>query len=225
MHDDDFTTIRNHPERSLATALWALQRGLPLGRAMTDLERKTVAVAACSPTHHLTITSKLGRPEFMDRFADLKKRIKRRRGPLIYVGVAAAGLGDGGYHAHLLLWGYQHLPPLHGDLRDLGLGWPHIERIRTRPGPALDALTTTAYVLGQEEPVFGSRKHCENGERPRSKRRFLTPHRATLAKHHPQLLAALDAASDPTVPDEALLSRLPSLDNKDNKEVPRLSRF
>ena len=78
----------------------------------------------------------------------------------------------------------------------------------------MDALATTAYVLGQEQPVFSGKKHLENAERPRSKRRFLTPQRGTLAKHHPQLFAALDVANDPTVPDEALLSRLPSLDEE-----------
>ncbi len=67
----------------------------------------------------------------MKRFAALKTRIERRRGrPLIYVGAATSGNRDGGYHAHLLLWSYQHVAALRGDARELGLGTIKIEQIR-----------------------------------------------------------------------------------------------
>ena len=218
----DFPTMRNHPERHPELALWAMRRGLPMGRPLTDLERMALAVASCRPTHHLTITSALAeRSEFLGAFAALKKRITRRRArPLIYVGTVANGLGDAGYHAHLLLWGYQHLRILKGEARAVGLGHLHIERVRQEPYPAIESVLATTYVLGQEQPVFGSGKYLDNKARARSKRRFLMPQRQTLAEHRPQLLAALDVAIDPTVPDDALLSFLPSLDIEDNPETP-----
>jgi hypothetical protein len=107
------TTIRNHPERFLATTAWALARGRPLGRPMTLHERLVVAVIAAHPTHTLTLHSRdASRSDMTALFRRLVKRINRgvakrsprRPVPLIYVATVARAEGGDGFHAHALLW-------------------------------------------------------------------------------------------------------------------------
>ena len=148
----------------------------------------------------------------MRGFRALKNRRRRDgRGTWIYVGYrVASSSGAAGYHLHLLLWESVHIISLNTDLAELGLGKAHIEKLEPLAGvdPFVNAMGAVAYVLGQEEPVFGTAKHRQNLPRPKSKRALLKPQDRTLQARKPELLLALNRAKDPTVPDDALLQPL-----------------
>jgi hypothetical protein len=212
-------TIRHHPERFLSLTAWATARGYPLGRRMTKHERRVVAVISAHPTHTMTLTSASSTHEEMaDQFRGVVKHLNRwleKRSPqnpkrLVYVATLASARDSGRYHAHALLWTYVHAPTLHGICREVGLGRPTLRKLPDRPAGDIHYWTQVAYVLTQDEPAFGTEKHLENESRPVSARRLLYPQRATLERHCPQLLSALEDANDPTVPGETLLSRLPN---------------
>ena len=197
---------------ALAVLLPRVQAGLDLDRRLTRTERLAIGVAACRPTHVLTIHSKLERPEFMREFAKFKKRYRRDRyRPLIYIGKVAAGKGGGGYHVHLLLWQSLNYNALHGYVRGLTFGPPQVEQITLSEDPANLPLRVVAYVLGQEEPVFRSEEHARHRAHPKSAWRHIRPQRPTLERYQPKLLAALDIAESPAVPDGELWGRLSSL--------------
>jgi hypothetical protein len=217
----DWTTIRNHPERFLATTAWALARGYPLGRPMTPHERLAVAVIVAHPTHTLTIHSKdASCSEMTSLFRCLVKRINRgliKRSPrqptrLIYFATAACAQGSTRYHVHSLLWDYLHAPVLIGHCKALGLGMP---RLRQLPADRTDVnyWNQVAYVMTQHEPAFGTRHHERHEPLVRSARQFMYPQDATLRAHCPQLLSALQEANDPTVSDETLCASLPKFSN------------
>ena len=204
-------TMKQNPAGSLWTAGGALERGLPLERSMTYLERLAVAVAWTEPTHALTLTSTIeNRGEFAHFFRLLRQRVQRRTSrpkvPLIYVGSFACGNGDGGYHAHLLLWGYVSMKMLHPQLRELGLGLPEIKQITPDPH---NRLVATSYALSQHEPIFGHTRAHSHHDRDKGARRFTSPQRSTLARHHPKLLHALDVARDQSLSDKELCEALP----------------
>jgi len=161
------------------------------------------------PTYLLTITSAtLTRDELMRVFRAFKSRRRRDgRGTWIYVGTCVmSATGAGGYHLHLLLWGSVHINSLNDDLAELGAGRASIKPIKPSPGidPFANTLEVTAYVLGQEEPVFGTDNYQDNLARPKNKRALMRPQDSTLQKRKPELLIALDRAKDPAVPDDAV---------------------
>lgn len=220
--------------RDPTLAITALALGRPLARPLTEMERLTVAIATMArPTHFLTLDSPPGvdHTQAACEWGKLTKRIVRSRStrrPLIYVGSIAQS-GAGGYHAHMLLWEHLHLGMLRGHLRELRLGRPCIRHIPTTTFPAgpltiEDHVTslcnlaevgrTTAYVLGQHEPVFGSDHHRRHAARQRSKRRYLRPLAPTLETHKPELLAAVEAAKDRTVTDVQLVRGVPMFSNR-----------
>lgn len=200
--------VDSHPY-VLSVSVAKLQQGKPLTRRLTRSERLVVAVAACRPTHHLTIDSTLERRDFTREFAKLKQRLKRDRGrPLIYFGTIAAGKGKGGYHGHFLVWQSLHYNTLHRHLRELDLGSAHVEPIALDLNPAVFPLRVVAYVVGQEEAVFASDEHARHQSRLKSGRSFLHPQRTTLARYGPQLLVALDLAKTPAVSDVELYRRV-----------------
>jgi hypothetical protein len=211
--------VGRHPERCTALALPALQRGEPLGRPLTLMERLALAVTATKPTHHLVITTVGGsQGDLMDMFRRLVRRIERRRSsrlPLIYFGTVAEGTYEGGFHMHLILWEYQHMPMYHGQMRALGLGVPNIEMID--PLTPDNVLRVVAYVLGQQESVFGTRKHLANRPRDPFKRRYIHPQLKTLERYHPELFVALSLAEDKSVSDETLFAELPRFIREDKE--------
>ncbi len=141
-------------------------------------------------------------------FRAFKSRRRRDgRGSWIYVGnCVMSTTGDAGYHMHLLLWESMHVNSLNDDLAGLGAGKAYITKIEPSAGigPLANVLDVTAYVLGQEESVFGRDNYLENIPRPPSKRALLMPQRKTLQERKPELLLALDRAKDPAVPDDAV---------------------
>jgi hypothetical protein len=191
----------------------AILDGIPLGRRLTRQERLTIAVAACAPTHHLTITSNLSRDEVLHRFGLLKRRWATVRGyPWIYVGTCVVTAdGKAGHHLHLLLWEQVFMKTFNRHLKDLGFGHAKIDQIKPRDGtdPFTAAFGITAYVLGQEEAVLGAKDHLENQRRPKGERAFLMPQRSTLAARNPKLLEARDDARNPALTDDQLIQRLP----------------
>jgi hypothetical protein len=218
----DVTRMRNHPERYPALALAALQRGYPLGRPMTLMERLSLAVSSTLPAYQLTITTvAMAQPELARAFGLLVPRIERRKArkrvPLIYIGVYAMGTGDAGAHLHLLLWERPYMPSWHGQTKALGLGNPHVERVA--PMEPLNILRTVGYVLGQQEPVFGSRGHERHEPRLKNQRRFVQPQARTLEVHHRELFRATQLAKDQSVSDKTLFESLPTLNNKIRRSV------
>jgi hypothetical protein len=204
-----FTTAKTHPERSIHTAAWALQRGWPLGRAMTTGERLCVLIALTEPERHLTLgSSGMSRDVIARAWRKLVKRLHRqRRGdrPLIYLGAAVTARGGQRHHLHVLLWTYLHVPMLIGQAKAVGFGRPCI----TVPHSFQDALRVTAYALGQHEAVFGTRNHEKNEARELGRHRWLHPRHRTLEQHAPDVLSALKTAEDRSVPDSALIARVP----------------
>jgi len=213
------TTIRNHPERFVSTTAQALARGLPLGRPMTSTERRVVAVISAHPTHTLTLHSRdASHPEMTALFRRLIKRLNRYLAhrkplapvPVIYVATVPRARGSDGHHVHAILWDYIHAPTLIGHCKDLGLGKPKLGKLPASSVGDLDYWQQVTYVLAQQEPAFGSDEDRRHENRPRSARRLLYPQKPTLQRHCPQLLSGLEAANDKAVPDETLLSRLPT---------------
>lgn len=203
----------SNPECNSTMALLALQHGKPLGRELTLLERIALAVASTKPTHFLTLqTVSASQKELAKDFRLLLRRIERRKSrpdvPLIYVGGFAQGHGAAGYHLHLLLWGYQHMPMYHGQTNDLGLGNAHVVQIT--PTDPQNVLRVVSYALGQQESVFGTNQHTRHQPRERSQRRFNHPQRKTLAKHNRELFVALDLAKNQAVSDQTLFAELPT---------------
>jgi hypothetical protein len=188
-------TMRTNPERSLWTALGALERGLPLP-PLTEMENLTLAVAKAEPTHALTLTSAdMDQPEMARAFRLLVRRIERNAKtskPLIYFGVYAQGKGDGGCHLHLLLWGYAPQAVWRKHAEAVGLYANRPKRIDSyQPHNVARAV---GYTLSQNQSVFGSRKHLENQPKRKGQRRYITPQKRTLADHNPKLLSALNQA-------------------------------
>jgi hypothetical protein len=204
------TTMRNRPERCFWMTLGALQRGWPLGRKMTELERIALAVASTRPTYFVTIsTADATHEELARMFRELVPRVERRRStrkPLIYVRSFAQGLGNGGCHLHMLLWENPYICSYLGQSRELGLGRLDVQKIDSTP---VDALLHACYVLGQNEPVFGTNTHEHHQELGGGKRRFGYPQTKTLEKYRPELCCVLDLAKDRSVSDETLFSKLP----------------
>jgi hypothetical protein len=187
--------MRTNAERSLWTALGALERGLPLP-PLTEMENLTLAVAEAEPTHTLTLTSrKMTQPEMARAFRRLVRRIERNsKGPkpLIYFGVYAQSRGDGGCHMHLLLWGYAPQAVWRKHAEAVGLYAPRPKQINlSEPHNVQRAV---GYALSQNEPLFGSRKHLENKPKRKGQRRYVTPQKQTLATQNPKLLSALNQA-------------------------------
>lgn len=208
--------------------LRAISSGRPINRPLTEAERIAVAVAASEPTHLLTIDSAIHDRQTFDRaWRLLAKRLARRRPyrqPLVYFGSVAQGLGDGGFHVHLLLWEFLPAWMLHQQTHAVGLGHPKIQQIgasvlRRRPleelkndehySLLLERLYVTRYVVNQHEAVLGGSHHQRHQPRAAGKRRYLYPQAATLDRARPNLLAALKAARSPTVSDEELIRYLP----------------
>ena len=187
--------MRTNAERSLWTALGALQRGLPLP-PLTEMENLTLAVAEAKPTHTLTLTSAdMTQPEMAKAFRRLARRIDRHSKSskrLIYLGAYAQSKGDGGCHMHLLLWGYAPQAVWRKHAEAVGLYAHRPKQIKLSEPHNLER--TVGYVLSQHEPVFGSRKHLENEPKRKGQRKYVTPQKRTLATHSPKLLSALDQA-------------------------------
>jgi hypothetical protein len=197
------------PEAWWATQGWRLSTGRELDRPLTLMERMALSVAACRPTHFLTIDSSLDRAEFGRCFAKLKKRLRRDRyQPLVYVATLASGLGDGGCHAHLVLWKSLCFNRLAWQVEDVGFGQCRLSPVESYEEATGTPIRLASYVLGQHEPVFRSRHHVRHQERAKFARRFSHPQRPTLGRYHPELLAALDLAKNPAVTDQDLYARL-----------------
>jgi hypothetical protein len=202
----------------------AYRRGAELPRRLTRNERVALAVASASPTHHLVVTTaEHSREELAKAWRRFVRRIERRRGhkPLIYVGSFAKGYGNAGWHLHLLLWDWPHLPTYLGQAREVGLGWVVVRPIKQTP---IDALAAARYVLGQQEPVFGSRAHRRHVQRAKFERAFITPQRETLERWKPDLFVALNMAQSESVSDMELLVRLPNFINGTSKGTSRTAR-
>jgi hypothetical protein len=196
-----FATLLNHPEWTLPLTATALTRGYPLSRQMTRCERRLVAVVIAKPTNTLTIHSKdKSREEMARDFRCIVKRYERARGrPLIYVATVARAESGNGYHAHALLWQYVHAPCLAGWCKDLGLGWPKLERLAWEILGDPNDWAQVAYVLTQHDEAFGYTQRDRHEPIPKYARRLLYPQKRTLAKHCPDLLSALEMAKDPAV--------------------------
>lgn len=206
------TRLRNHPERHPVLVLWALRRGVPLGRRMTPMERVSLAVASARPTHHVTLgTRDMAQPELAEAFDRLKSRIghsrRSRSFRLLYFGVFAQGNGNGGCHLHLLLWQWPYIPVWLGHARGVGMGHPHFESIE--PSTPENVLRVVGYVLGQNESVFGTDKHQDNAPHPKHMRGFVKNEAATLTKHKPELLRAMELAKTKSLSDRRLYAELP----------------
>jgi hypothetical protein len=143
----------------------------------------------------------------MDR--SLAKRRPTNPRPLIYVANVAQSKGGRAFHVHVLLWEYIHSPVLIGHCKALGLGQPKLRQLPSDPTGDANYWQQVVYIVGQQEPVFGSDEFKRHEERPKFARRLLYPAPSTLKQHAPDLLSALQAAKDPSVPDEELLLRLP----------------
>jgi hypothetical protein len=200
------------PETRLISLLYGLPAGRRFSRRLTLAERLALTLADAKPQRHLTLTSvSLGRDELAAAWSLFRKRIAReRRMPdnLVYVGVPAQSAGNAGYHLHLLLWGgYLHDATLRGHARQTGFG----TNLRNTPigGSPRDKLSTTSYVLGQCESIFGSRHHLGNAARPKGKRAYLRPHDATLAAVAPEVLSAFDRAQSKHLSDDELAQSCP----------------
>ena len=173
---------------------------------MTDLERKTLAVAACSPTHHLTITSKLERADLMDhsrspheadqaatRTVHLRRGCRRgtrrwRLPPLHLLAMGVPASSDTAWGPPRIL-GLQVPPELNESrLTARSVGWTP-----SRPRPTY---------WGRSSRSSAAKSTLRMPSAPAPKASFLTPHRGTLAKQHPQLSAALEVTDHPTVPDK-----------------------
>ena len=104
-------TLQSHPldVGFPLRAVLAIFDGRDLGRRLTMHERLTLAVVSTSPTHFMTLSSKLeDREAFVQAFELFRQHLQRRspqpNHPLIYFGSLANALGDGGWHGHFLLW-------------------------------------------------------------------------------------------------------------------------
>jgi hypothetical protein len=203
----EFRKLVDSHDYASAIAIAQLAAGKQPTRALSDLERLAIAVAATRPLQMMNINSELSRNDFMVGFQNLKKRLLSGRRPLVYFGSVARGIGPAGYHGHFLLWSYIHYATLHGHVRDLGLGRLHGARIDYDRPQDLPGLRVTTYVLGQQEGVFLTTEHDRHRDRPKSTRRFMHPQRRTLERERPKLLTALDLAKDPTLSDVALFQR------------------
>jgi hypothetical protein len=198
-------------EACLDSLLHKLPAGRPFSRRLILAERLALTLADAKPQRHLTLTSvSLDRDELATAWSRFRKRIAReRRMPdnLVYVGVPVQSTGAG-YHLHLLLWAdYLHSATLKGHARATGFG-PNL-RIRRIGESPRDKVRTTTYVLGQCEAVFGSRHHLSNAARPKSKRAYLRPHDATLAKVAPEVLSAFHRAKAQHLSDDELAQTCP----------------
>ena len=189
-------TMRTNAERSLWTALGALQRGLPLP-PLTEMENLTLAVAEAEPTHTRTLTSAdMTQPEMARAFRLLLRRVEQHAHtpkPIIYLGVYAQGRGEGGCHLHLLLWGFTPQGVWRKHAEAVGLYAARPRQIDL--AQPQNAERAVGYVLSQNESIFGSRKHLENEPKRKGQRRYVTRQRRTLATHNPKLLSALDHAN------------------------------
>jgi hypothetical protein len=138
-------------------------------------------------------------------------RLDRRpyRTPWIYFGAMANGQGEGGCHFHLLLWEYLHLDALLGDVGELGLGGVDLKQVQASEENYIGTATIARYVLGQHEPVFGSKHHQRHQPRTRHQWRWLRRHSSLLAEENPKLLSAIEWAQDRSLTDEELVLRLP----------------
>lgn len=214
---DNPSPVRKKPRKlrddglvTLNRALSELHEGRAFERPLTPMERCVAAVAATSPTLHLTISSRLGHSEFMKAFAALKKRHQRNRSgkPLIYVGTVAQGYGDGGSHAHLLLWNFIYGWWLRGHAKAVGLGTARITKLPPIPSDSYwtpESWIKIAYVFGQHEPVFNNDAHFKHKDRQKSKHHIIKPSEVTLQKYKPELSAALNMAKDPDIADDQLI--------------------
>lgn len=191
--------MRTNAERSLWTALGALEHGLPLP-PLTEMESLTLAVAEAEPTHTLTLTSAdMDQPEMARAFRRLVRRIQRNSNgskPLIYVGVYAQSKDSRGCHLHLLLWGFAPQAVWRKHAEAVGLYANRPKWID--PSQPHNVERAVGYALSQNEPVFGSKKHRENQPKRKGQRRYVTPQKRTLAAHNPKLLSALNQAQSPS---------------------------
>ncbi len=204
-------SIVNRPMDSLWTTIAVVRRGLPLDRRLTKAERYFFVLADSQPTHMLTIDTKdHARGELLDVWTKrLRPRIERRRSrttPLPYVATFPRSATHGGYHIHMLLWDWLLANTLHAQCAELGLGHPRIRTLNWAHGghPGADGV---AYVLRQEQPVFGSLHHTRHMARPKYKRWLHHPQHLKDTK--PNLFRGLSAAKSASVQDKDLLAMLP----------------
>jgi hypothetical protein len=176
-------------------------------------ERYCVALVAARPRAMATFDSAaLARSEAITSYQRLVRGLSRRghhRRPLLYFAVPSCGIGATGYHIHALFWSYVHWPVLHAEARRAGFGaaW-----IRPVTDPIIDlrgAVSGVAYVLGQDEAVFGTTAHQRHRPLPRYKRWHLMNQKRTAQRNCSQLFDNLEMAKDKAVPDDELLERLP----------------
>ena len=153
-------TPANTPEGAPNFAAYALRRGIDFKRPLTYHERLTLAIAVSGPTHHVTFSTKSGDYESVTTgFRRFVRRIERRKhskGPLLYAGTVAQGLGRGGCHLHLLLWEFPPFFMYRAQSQAVGLGTPWIEPIQI---DLTHRVWVASYVLGQHESVFGVKGH------------------------------------------------------------------
>lgn len=180
------------------------------------MERVALAVTSARPTHTATLTTPgASQKELASTWRLLVRRIERRKArsdlPLIYVGSFAQGNGDGGYHLHLVLWERPYAPTWQRQMKDLGIGAPHVDRIT--PSTPHNVLNTVSYVLSQQEPIFGTTNHLRHQPREKYKRRWIAPQMKTLERYCPDLFVALNLAQSQSVSDERLFAELPKFIN------------
>ena len=203
-----YTSISNHPERSLFTAIGARQRCCPLGRPMTEAERIAIALCSARPSHMLTWHKPVDDRTWKSLWPVVVKRINRgrdRRDRLTYFGSRACSVTYAADHIHVLLWDFLWAPMLHKIARQMELGNPDLLRIPSEP--VFATAQVVSYVVGQRTPVFGTKHHLRHEPRSRNERRWFWPQRRTLAKHRPELLAAIENAKCTSLGDSALIQR------------------
>lgn len=207
-----YRRMDDEPRARFFKTLNRLKQGHLLDNSFNEAERIVVALLPSPPSAMLTLHGPRDGSEMGQTWIKFKKRMNRARNrsrPFIYLGTRADGLGAGGEHLHLLLWDYLWKDSLARQTRELGLGSPCIRSVTSDPLDPIRPAWPIAYVLGQQQPIFGTEHHHRHKPRAKYQRRLLVPQRATLAEHQPELLSALEAAKSPSISDAELLSRVP----------------
>lgn len=190
----------------IEAAVAALSRAQRLDASLNQMERISLAIGSTSPRYHVIIsTGGMTHEELTRAFDRFKLSVERVTSePLIYWGVCGNGAGEGGEHLHLLLWKKPDMRRIWQPARKAAeLGWTESKPVKPGLG---HALRLAGYVAGQQVSVFGSRDHDSAASR-KNERSWLMPQDATLRKHHPELLAATEAAKS-AITDEELFSSL-----------------
>ena len=212
-----YRRLRDYGHARFLATTYKLKQGGSIGRPFTLAERFFFALAVAPPSHLLTLNSAEDGPKVGEVWPLFKKRMNRAltgKRPFIYFGTRANGHGGGGEHLHVLLWDFFPANSVHRQTRELGLGNPDIQKITHFHQDPIRTALPIRYVLAQHTPIFGTDIHLRHQPRNIAQRRWFYPQRATLAKHEPELLSALDRAKSPSASDFELVRAASSFTNR-----------